>query len=57
MAVITSLDQLDLSSTYSYADYLRWQFKERVELLRGRIVKMSELEEVKKTLLFSQILL
>jgi hypothetical protein len=29
---ITSLDQLDLSGTYTYADYLRWQFNERVEL-------------------------
>jgi Uma2 family endonuclease len=39
--VITSLDQLDLSKTYTYADYLTWQFKERVELLRGKLLKMS----------------
>ncbi|MFT3947715.1 MAG: Uma2 family endonuclease [Agriterribacter sp.] len=38
---ITSLDQLDLSGRYSYADYFRWKFKERVELLRGWIHKMS----------------
>lgn len=38
---ITSLDQLDPNGTYTYADYLLWQFTERVELLRGRIMKMS----------------
>lgn len=38
---ITSLSQLDLNKSYTYADYLTWQFKERVELLRGKIFKMS----------------
>ncbi|MDX2282343.1 MAG: Uma2 family endonuclease [Saprospiraceae bacterium] len=38
---ITSLDQLDLNGTYSYADYLHWQFTERVELLRGKIRQMA----------------
>ena len=38
---ITSLNQLDLSrGGYTYTDYLLWQLKERVELLRGRIFKM-----------------
>ncbi len=41
MAVITSLSQLDPEGTYSYADYLKWQFQERVELFRGKVVKMS----------------
>lgn len=39
--VITSLDQLDPNGTYSYADYLLWQFSERVELLRGKIRQMA----------------
>ena len=39
--MITSFDQLDLSKRYTYADYLTWKFKERVELLRGRVLKMS----------------
>lgn len=39
--IITSLDQLDPNGTYTYADYLRWQFEERVELLRGKIRQMS----------------
>lgn len=38
---ITSLDQLDLNGTYTYADYLLWQFEERVELLRGKIRQMA----------------
>ncbi|EKB59695.1 hypothetical protein HMPREF9699_00060, partial [Bergeyella zoohelcum ATCC 43767] len=32
---ITNINQLDLDKTYSYADYLLWKFKERVELFRG----------------------
>ena len=39
--MITSLDQLDLNKTYSYADYLKWRFEERVELIKGRIFEMS----------------
>ena len=39
--MITNLDQLDLTKKYTYADYLAWQFKERVELIRGKVFKMS----------------
>jgi len=39
--MVTEFNQLDLSKTYSYADYLLWQFDERIELLKGRIFKMS----------------
>jgi Uma2 family endonuclease len=39
--MITSLSQLDLTKQYSYADYLTWNFKERVELIKGLIYKMS----------------
>ena len=39
--MITSLDQLDLDKTYTYADYLKWQFDECVELIKGKIVRMS----------------
>lgn len=38
---ITSLDQLDPNGDYTYADYLLWQFTERVELLRGKIREMA----------------
>ena len=39
--MITSLDQLDLNKQYTYADYLTWRLKERVELIKGKIFKMS----------------
>jgi Uma2 family endonuclease len=35
------LADLDLNKTYSYADYFKWQFEERVELIKGKIFKMS----------------
>ena len=39
---ITSLNQLDLvNGIYSYADYSVWKIKERVELLKGKILEMS----------------
>ncbi len=34
-------EELDLSKKYSYAHYLTWRFKDRVELIKGRIFKMS----------------
>jgi Uma2 family endonuclease len=40
-SIITNIKQLDLKGTYSYADYLLWQFSERVELIKGKIFKMS----------------
>ena len=39
--MITDINQLDFSKKYSYADYLTWQFKERVELIKGGVFKMS----------------
>ena len=34
-----SIDTLDLNGTYSYADYLKWEFEERLELIKGKIFK------------------
>jgi Uma2 family endonuclease len=39
--VITNINQLDPNGSYTYADYLLWQFKERVELIKGKISLMS----------------
>jgi len=39
--MITHIDQLDVSKRYTYADYLTWKFEERVELIRGKLFKMS----------------
>lgn len=38
---IMQLSDLDLSKTYTYADYLQWKFEERIELIKGKIFKMS----------------
>lgn len=38
---MNSFQQLDLSKRYTYADYLSWTFRERVELFLGKVVKMS----------------
>lgn len=35
------LADLDMNKTYTYADYFKWKFEERVELIKGRIFKMS----------------
>jgi Uma2 family endonuclease len=35
------LSDLDFSKTYTYADYFKWQFDERIELIKGKIFKMS----------------
>lgn len=35
------VEEPDPSLSYTYADYLQWNFEERLELIRGRIFKMS----------------
>jgi len=47
MPKITRLSQLDLSQTYSYADYLTWQLDEAIELIKGKIMLMSPAPNVK----------
>ncbi len=39
--MITDINQLDFSKTYTYADYLTWQFDGMVELIKGKIFNMS----------------
>jgi Uma2 family endonuclease len=35
------LSDLDINKTYTYADYLKWTFDERLELIKGKIFKMT----------------
>ncbi len=35
------LEELNLDKSYTYADYLNWAFDETVELIKGKIFKMS----------------
>ncbi len=41
MKPITDISQLDITKSYTYADYLTWHFQERVELIMGKIFMMS----------------
>ncbi|SDX75247.1 Uma2 family endonuclease [Hymenobacter psychrophilus] len=41
MPVITDISQLDLTKTYTYADYLTWRLDEFVELVKGKVRLMS----------------
>ena len=39
--IAMQFSDLDLTKTYTYADYLKWTFDERLELIKGYIFKMS----------------
>ena len=41
MKYITDINDLDLNGTYTYADYLTGRFEQSVELIKGKIFKMS----------------
>jgi len=41
MSTITDISQLDFDKKYTYKDYLTWKFKERVELIKGYLFRMS----------------
>lgn len=36
-----AVEEPDQSASYTYADYLKWKFEERLELFRGRIYKLA----------------
>jgi Uma2 family endonuclease len=38
---VREFNDIDASLTYSYANYLNWLFEDRVELIKGKIFKMS----------------
>lgn len=38
---ITHINQLDPLGTYTYADYLLWKLKEKIQLFKGKIFAMS----------------
>ena len=38
---LVTVEEPDPSLTYTYSDYLKWKFEEQVELIRGKIYKMS----------------
>ena len=50
---ITRLDQLNEDSfEYSYNDYLKWQIKERVEIIMGKIFPMgAQIHRINRSLM------
>ena len=38
---IERFEDLDLTKRYTYADYVSWQFRERVELFKGWVMRMA----------------
>ncbi|MFN4144580.1 MAG: Uma2 family endonuclease [Runella sp.] len=45
--VITDINQLDPNGSYTYTDYMSWRFDEYVELIKGKIFRMSPAPTVK----------
>ena len=41
MPPVLNLSDLDLNGSYTYADYLLWQFQERVEIILGKVFPMG----------------
>lgn len=39
--MVTDINTLDLNQSFTFADYLTWQIKERLELIKGRVFKMT----------------
>jgi len=52
---IISLDQLDLDKSYTYEDYLTWQFNERTELINGKIHPLSSSPGTQHQLVLGEI--
>jgi len=44
---IDDINELDLNGTFTYADYLTWRFEQSVELIKGKIFKMSPATSLK----------
>lgn len=54
--MIKSSADLDVNRSYTYADYLTWQFDEYVELIKGKIFTMSPAPSRKHQRVSSQLL-
>lgn len=39
--MIKAFNDIDLNARYTYADYLKWHLEEYVELIKGKVFKMS----------------
>lgn len=48
---------LEPEATYSYADYLHWAFEERVEIIKGKIFKMSPAPQTRHQMISTNLIL
>jgi Uma2 family endonuclease len=55
MKYITNFNELDLNGTYNYADYLTWRFEQSVELIKGKIFRMSPAPSAKHQKISSRL--
>jgi len=55
MSPITDIRQLDINGYYTITDYMTWRFPERVELLLGKIFKMSPAPSTRHQEISSQL--
>ena len=39
--IITKVEELDMNARYNAGQYLQWRFEEMVELIKGKVFKMS----------------
>ena len=39
--MVTKFEDLDPNAIYTFADYLTWQFNDRVEIIKGKLSKMA----------------
>ena len=40
--IITNIEQLDpINGVYTYADYVLWKIKDRLEILKGKIFRLD----------------
>ncbi len=53
--MVKDISELDLNGVYTYADYLLWRFEERVELIKGKIFKMSPAPNTKHQRISSRL--
>jgi len=41
LPIIETLNDIDFSASYTYADYMRFAFEERLEIIKGHLFQMS----------------
>jgi Uma2 family endonuclease len=53
--MVKNIAQIDPNGLFTYADYLTWQFEERVELIKGKLFKMSPAPSVRHQMVSSRL--